>query len=1148
MKFERIEIRGLLGIPQGQGFTLDNLHPAVNLIHGPNGSGKTTTIRAIQELLWPGQTCRDGKPSLSGNLVEGTARWRVEIEGARVRTTPSPPPVVQTRPPEDRHRYRLALHELLGTDDADFAQKVIRESHGGFDLPGAEAALGFSSKAKASAEKAAYDRSADLADQATRNQSLLDEQAAMLTEKETQLAESITADQQRALLQRALDYTDATAQSARLEQELAALPPQLKDLREDARRQVDLLDRQRAEAREALRKAREAKEDAKRAIEAASLPDEGVDPQILRNLRAWQRQATTCNRELESRRLQRIEAATAEEGARAQLGPAIPPDRLDALMASQIKPLGELDRQANRVRARMAHLEERDRTLRARESELSDCPDEDRLSRGIAALHEWLLTGPAGPSSSPSRTNWIALAPSLALGLLGLALAVALHPVWLLLCVLSGALLVLVFAGNKPGGSPGSGDDPAAIHRATFEATRLPPPGRWDSAGVQECLGALVGQRIRAENAKACREERRKLEAEQKQVEVERNGLDAQKRDVENQLGITLALDTEWLPSFIQTLGRWKAAREALAVLDNEIQKLDRDCRDLMDKIADGLAPFGFQRPAGPDQAGAVLDELEARQQAWSRNTEKWNDLDRRLRDEYEPAVARLEAQRAAMLTPLGLQEGMEHRIDEWLALLPEWKRVERALGEAKTARTIHAQSLGERKDLLDLDRAELENRLAVAGNRSARRDELNAAIVTIKSAVEQTRAGYALTDALAVRDGARTRLEAACDRCGQASAGAALGDWLRKTALKKNQPHVLQRAGHLLLGFTRGALQLELGDNAGTPRFMAFRHGEPPRPVDQLSSGERVQLLIAVRLAFLEQGETTPLPLLLDETLGNSDDIRAGAIIDAVKDIARSGRQVFYFTAQYDEVGKWKAHLGAEVAFREFDLATLRGLPAPGVTPLAIAPAERPEVPAPASDDYAAYGALLGVPKLDPRVENIGPIHLWHMLDDVHTLHRLLRLGITTWGPFQALAENGGAALVDPSSQTLRRARSMARAIEIAFEAWREGRGKRVDRAALEEAVKPAFLEQVAALAEEANGDAGLLLQKLTAKAVPKWGQGKTDDLRQYLVEREYLADRPPLQPEDVRGRVLAAMANDLADGRLTQPGLERVLRAVGA
>ena len=50
-------------------------------------------------------------------------------------------------------------------------------------------------------------------------------------------------------------------------------------------------------------------------------------------------------------------------------------------------------------------------------------------------------------------------------------------------------------------------------------------------------------------------------------------------------------------------------------------------------------------------------------------------------------------------------------------------------------------------------------------------------------------------------------------------------------------------------------------------------------RTLDELSSGTRLQLLLAVRVAFVEQQERGPmLPLILDETLGNSDEHRARA------------------------------------------------------------------------------------------------------------------------------------------------------------------------------------------------------------------------------------------------------------------------------
>jgi len=63
----------------------------------------------------------------------------------------------------------------------------------------------------------------------------------------------------------------------------------------------------------------------------------------------------------------------------------------------------------------------------------------------------------------------------------------------------------------------------------------------------------------------------------------------------------------------------------------------------------------------------------------------------------------------------------------------------------------------------------------------------------------------------------------------------------------------------------------------------------------------------LSVRLAFVETRETNyRLPITLDETLTNSDDKRARAAIKTMTTLA-ADRQVFYFTAQQDEVGKWR-------------------------------------------------------------------------------------------------------------------------------------------------------------------------------------------------------------------------------------------------
>ena len=83
----------------------------------------------------------------------------------------------------------------------------------------------------------------------------------------------------------------------------------------------------------------------------------------------------------------------------------------------------------------------------------------------------------------------------------------------------------------------------------------------------------------------------------------------------------------------------------------------------------------------------------------------------------------------------------------------------------------------------------------------------------------------------------------------------------------------------------------------------------------------------MCVRLAFvehLEDGKNIKLPLLFDETLASTDDERAPMVARTIGEICKQGRQVFYFTAQQDEIDKIREAvsdgLGINVNVIDFD------------------------------------------------------------------------------------------------------------------------------------------------------------------------------------------------------------------------------------
>jgi len=294
---------------------------------------------------------------------------------------------------------------------------------------------------------------------------------------------------------------------------------------------------------------------------------------------------------------------------------------------------------------------------------------------------------------------------------------------------------------------------------------------------------------------------------------------------------------------------------------------------------------------------------------------------------------------------------------------------------------------------------------------------------------------------------------------------------------------------------------------------------------------------------------QATRLPLILDETLGTSDDARAGVIIDAVNEIARDGRQVFYFSAQEDEVGKWLAKLQESgTAHKMFDLARIRQLSTSTAVRLPIADVASFQPPSPKGMSREEYGRTLNVPNIDPTTERLDNLHLWHVVDDVDVLHKLLCQRIISWGQLRTLCDHGGAGIVDSDDHVLPRVQATAKAIEAACRAWRIGQGKPVDRSVLQDSgcVSDTFMNAVAELAQRVEGDAEKILNALDQGEVLRWRGDKTVALREYFLDNGFLCSEEPLDRDGIRLRTLGTVVEELRAGLIDQATIDRIVHCL--
>ena len=141
-------------------------------------------------------------------------------------------------------------------------------------------------------------------------------------------------------------------------------------------------------------------------------------------------------------------------------------------------------------------------------------------------------------------------------------------------------------------------------------------------------------------------------------------------------------------------------------------------------------------------------------------------------------------------------------------------------------------------------------------------------------------------------------KLERAAEQWLALEAAAKTIDSMRRNFERTCQPRVLGMASRHLHRMTGGRFT-----NIWTPLDRRELRIEDARAssysVEQLSSGSREQLFLAVRLALIEElaQKGVRLPIILDDVFVNFDESRAAAAADVLLDFAAQGQQVLFFT-----------------------------------------------------------------------------------------------------------------------------------------------------------------------------------------------------------------------------------------------------------
>jgi uncharacterized protein YhaN len=1130
--FEEIQIIHAPGFETG-GFSVDDLCSGINVVHGPNAAGKTTLAESLEWLCWP--EIADERASLVGQLSLNGEDWRVEVDNGRTSyqrdgqeaNGPSLPPADQ------RDRYRLSLHDLLQRDNNNesFVEIIERESAGGYDLSTAYDELGYSdspSRANRNVVQKAKGAIQELREARTDVSELRQEQNE-LSRLRGELEAARQAQERSELLEQAIDYAQARNQLEQAESRLDEFPDILDQVDGDEIERVRSLEDDIDEWTEKKDEAGETETDAQERLDEADLPEEGLPTgriDHLKELRDDLDSAEDRKRDLQG---DLADAQRQRETARDDIPLDVDTGDLVDLEPVTWKNVSKFAREAEELQSERETREAVQRLLEDGEHPESDLPT---LQRASQSLEEWLAASVSTESNDGSEAFRIAVFSAVSLASTGIALGLLVHPLLFSILLVAAGIF---WYGLRARSQSKDGGNSRDSHRKSFEKTGLNPPARWTEDEVRSRLIGLYDAIAAHKLAERRSEWRDSLATDSDTLEQKEQDLEETRAKLQDQLGAAPDASDVELAVISKRVLDWQEAHDEIEGIQESIETVDDQIKTAREELQAKLDPYGYDDVERSGEATEAIRNLENREQ---QREAAQRDLDQATEtiQEATEKIGALADERDEIFADLDLDSDDHDRLEGLCEQVEAYESAAEDVREANIRANTEAEELesypGFEPDLKKQEIADLREDLREAERIAEDFDDLQSRLADIKAEIRQAKSDDQVENALAERDRALDDLKDQLEDDCAAMVGDVLVDHVQEATMETSRPDVFERAREILTTITRGRYRLDFDE--AEAEFRVFDETKKKGlALDELSSGTRVQVLLAVRIAFVEQQEQgVQIPLLLDETLANTDDRRAKRIIESMIELARNGRQVFYFTAQGDEVAKWTAALESTngVDHEIVDLATVRDVDDTVHIPdTDSVESHTPQAPSPDSHDHSSYGDELKVDSFNPH-RGVGTAHLWYVVDDVETLHQLLELGIEHWGQMNNLLQWGNGDLSSVESDQVTVAEENSAALNEFVAAWKVGRGEPVDREVLEAsgAVSSNFIDEVTALAESVNGDGRKIVEALHNGEVNRFRSGKANELETYLEENGYIEPRDTLDQGQIRARIIERFVDE--------------------
>jgi len=1130
---KELNIHKIAGFPRGLSPYKD-LSPQINIIAGPNASGKSTTAKAIQKLVWRNHT--DGL-HIDGNVSIAEEPWAIRIDSNRINVQRNGKESDLTGIPavEEQSRYMLALHELVAVKEENLALQIIRESIGGFDLDKAKDKLGYSegtkqSSAKEFKEYAEVNRR--VKEQKGKQEELKKEQE-RLAGLHQEKAKAEEAAKLKELYAKLVEYLDAKLSFEQQKERFEAFPKVLEKATGEEYQTIVKLETDISKAKGANDKAEENIGENQKILDKLKIPEDGIKNQDLIELEERVESLQQWVKKIDEIEGEKSQYETLQQDALKSIGENIDTSTWDGL---ELQEVGELEKflqtahsTASAKRFFEKEIEQLDKEKKKNEY------DSSTLLKGIDYLSHWLQE----PRISSGVPNWI---------LLSIGITAALSTVVAFIqweAAIVGLILILVLTAFGFKKSRMNTDNQNLKRREDdFKKTRITPPSKWDSESVRQKLEELIEDLNNVKWQDRITQEIDKREGQIGSLQKQINEVEGKSKVMREKLSSLPELPFEdpqnynSLYWFIVQAQKWQKAHEEAESIKESLKVNQEKYNSELEKFNDLCRKYNAETAEDAIQAKAIFKVLKKQEEIRVTATKEIGIQKGIIKDKDE-AIDGWNDELKVIYKKLDIEFGNKDEVRNLLDQLDDFEDVKQEyhaanvlFSDKKIAMNNHSRYEAEKAKIENLTLDQAEDELNTFENIAAGLEEINKTITEIERDIKNVEGGNSLENALKNQDEALLNLKNLYDENLSSITGQLLINQLKKELKEQNRPKVFKVAKKLFNRITKGRYEIEI-DEKDQPEFIAYDTIEKEgKKLDQLSTGTRIQLLLSVRLAFVETQETTiKLPILADELLANSDDVRANAIIEALIEISKDGRQVFYFTAQADEVGKWKAYF-SDPKDDSFKIYELPGDGASEEIKYDTQPSEPIKffhnVPKPDGMNHNAYGEKLNPDTFNLMESKPSELHLWYLIEDLDLLYKCLNQGLNRWGQFESFLEHGGRiAGLDVDRISVFKEKMLL--LERYQDLIQQGSPKDIDRSVLEAsgAVSGKFIDEISQKLNDLDGNPKSILDALQHGEISGFRSNKIDELESYFIEKGFIDERDRLSVDEIKSRTQAYISN---------------------